>query len=320
MKEFNLEKLTKYPFLKEAKEYVASLGLTLGEIRTHQVYSESVELGRQRVHDALKGEVHLNQRDRLSQELCILSYAVARIIVNLTKNKAVISRYASVEAENIYGFLVDEKGEVLKEVMLDLNLGLDRNRMRYPKYLRLSTNLARSKAKWMLVNRIMDKGYVRVDESEIPLLLREAVRLRVMEPVDVRGVPSEFREMAKGVGFIRNQADVRIEQIRERALPPCITAMLASLESGSTSHNAMFILGTFFLGLGLDVDDVVKIFSRHPRFNEEKTRNQLGFLSGEKSSTRYNCPSCSKIKSYGLCKKECGVKHPLKYYRNNVRG
>ncbi|MEA3255291.1 MAG: hypothetical protein U9Q22_05605 [Candidatus Altiarchaeota archaeon] len=320
MKEFNLEKLAKYPFLKEAKEYVSSLGLTLDEIRTHQVYSEGVELGRRRVQDALKGEISLNQRDRLSQELCILSYAVARIIVNLTKNKAVISKYASVEAENIYGFLRDEKREVRKEVMLDLNLGLDRNRMRYPGYLRLSTNLARLNARWKLVNRVMDGGYVVVDESEIPLLLREAVRLRVMEPVDVRGVPSEFREMAKGIGFIRNRADVRIEQINERALPPCITAMLASLESGSTSHNAMFILGTFFLGLGLDVEGVVKIFSQHPRFSEEKTRNQLGFLSGEKGSTRYNCPTCSKIKSYGLCKKECNVKHPLQYYRNAVRG
>ena len=109
MEEFDLEKLARYPFLKDAKNYVASLNLTLAEIQKHPVYSASVDLGRQRVQDALNGRIKTDMKDKISQELGILSYAVARILVNLTGNRAVISRYASAEAENSYLFLRNEK-------------------------------------------------------------------------------------------------------------------------------------------------------------------------------------------------------------------
>lgn len=323
MRKFDLEKLARYPFLKEAKDYVSSLNLTLDEIKTHPIYSASVDLGRQRVQDALNGRIELNLEDGLSQELSILSYAIARILVNLTKNKTIVSRYASVEAENSYQFLRNEKGEILNEIMRDLNLSL-KNGMYFSEYLGLCKNLVRSDAKWRLVNRVMNKGYVEIDETEIPLLLREAIRLRIMEPIDIRGIPNEFKKISKKISsgfsaFIRKPMGVKIEQIDDKALPPCIKGMLASLESGNASHNEMFILGTFFLGLGLNVNDVMKIFSRHPNFSEEKTRYQLEFMAGEKGTTKYSCPSCAKIKSYGLCKAECEVKHPLQYYRNSLQ-
>jgi len=320
MKEFDLEKLARYPFLKETKDYVSSLNLTLDEIKTHPIYSASIDLGRQRVQDALNGRINPNLEDGLSQELSILSYAIARILVNLTKNMAIVSRYASVEAENSYQFLRNERGEILNEIMRDLNLHL-KNGVYFSEYLRLCKNLVRSDAKWKLVNRVVDKGYVEIDETEILPLLREAIRLRIMEPVDIRGIPNEFKEISKKISSefsaFRKPMNIKIEQIDNKALPPCIKGMLASLESGNASHNEMFTLGTFFLGLGLNIDGVVKIFSRHPNFSEEKTRYQLGFLAGEKGTTKYSCPSCAKIKSYGLCKAECGVKHPLQYYRTH---
>jgi DNA primase large subunit len=324
MKEFDLNKLARYPFLKEAKDYVASLNLTLDGIRGHPLYCASVDLGRQRAQDALKGTLNPNMDDRLSRELTILSYAIARILVNLTKNRILISRYASVEAENSYGFLIEESEEILREIMDDLDLELDsENRMHFSKYLGLCTHLAKSDAKWRLVNRIIEGGYVQIEETEIPLLLREAIRIRVMEPIGTKGIPDEFKKISAefSLPFDRKRGDVKIEQVDEGALPPCIQGMLTSLQLGSASHNGMFILGTFFLGLGLNADGVVRVFSRHPNFNEEKTRYQLEFLTGEKGTTQYSCPSCAKIKSYGLCKGECGVKHPLQYYRSaSARG
>jgi DNA primase large subunit len=319
MKEFDLEKLAKYPFLRESKDYVAALGLTLDEIRRHPLYSASIDLGRQRVHDALNGRIGLDLEGKLSKELSILSYVIARILVNLTNNRTIISRYARAEAENSYQFVRNEKKEIIDEIMKDLDLGVEKNRMYFSDYLRLCTNVTKSDPRWKLVNRVVDKGYVRIRETEIPVLLREGIRTMIMGPIDTKGVPNEFRNIAKGfTSFVRAPEDIRIEQVKDDALPPCIKFMLASLESGTTSHNEMFILGTFFIGLGLNVDDVVRVFSRHPSFNEEKTRYQLAFLSGEKGTTKYSCPSCVKVKSYGLCKAECGVKHPLNYYKMKV--
>jgi DNA primase large subunit len=94
---------------------------------------------------------------------------------------------------------------------------------------------------------------------------------------------------------------------------------MASLENGTISHNERFIIATFYIGAGLNIDGLLKVFSRFPNYNEEKTRYQLEFLTGEKGATKYNCPSCAKIKSYGLCKAECEVKHPLSYYLKNRR-
>jgi DNA primase large subunit len=97
--------------------------------------------------------------------------------------------------------------------------------------------------------------------------------------------------------------------------------MLSLLESGGASHNVMFILGTYFTHLGLSVDEAVELFRRSPHFSEEKTRYQLEFLAGENGGTRYSCPNCGKIKSYGLCEWDCGVKHPLSYgRRGNAKG
>ncbi len=94
--------------------------------------------------------------------------------------------------------------------------------------------------------------------------------------------------------------------------------MLSSLGAGNISHNSMFILGTFFIGLGLPVDEILKILSKFPKFDEEKSRYHIEFLAGEKSTIKYSCPSCAKIKSYGLCVNDCKVKHPLQFYRNRI--
>lgn len=315
----DLETIAKYPFLREAKDYVSSLNLTLEEIEDHPVYSPAVEMGRQRVLDALNGRIKTDLSDRISRELTILSYVIARILVNLTADGRIIFRYATAEARNAYEFLRNESEHVLRVIKEDINFRLDGNRMDFAHYLKLSKDLAGPE--WRLVNRIMSSGMVEIKKHEVPILLREAIRLKIMEPIDVKGVPENFRRMAKGLRTVTIEAprEIKIKEVNKGAMPPCISELLNSLEAGDISHNGMFILGTFFINLGLKVDDVVKIFSVYPKFNEEKSRYQIEFLAGDRGGTRYSCPTCAKIKSYGLCVSECGVKHPLQYYRDRGR-
>jgi len=312
----DLETIAKYPFLREAKDYVSSLNLTLEEIEDHPVYSSAVEMGRQRVLDALNGRIKTDLSDRISRELTILSYVIARILVNLIADRRIIFRYATAEARNAYEFMRNESEHVLRVIKEDINFRLDGNRMDFAHYLKLSKDLAGPE--WRLVNRIMSSGMVEIKKHEVPILLREAIRLKIMEPIDVKGVPENFRRMAKGLRTVTIEAprEIKIKEVNKGAIPPCISELLNSLEAGDISHNGMFILGTFFINLGLKVDDVVKIFSVYPKFNEEKSRYQIEFLAGDRGGTRYSCPTCAKIKSYGLCVSECGVKHPLQYYRN----
>ncbi|ODS42890.1 MAG: hypothetical protein MSIBF_06395 [Candidatus Altiarchaeales archaeon IMC4] len=304
-----LEFLAKYPFTNAAKDYVKKLGLSLDEIEGHPIYSASIETGRQRVAGA-----QANLDDKLSMDLEILGYAVGRILVNLTGDRVLIANYAKSEAENARMFMEQNPAD-FEGVAHDLGFEI-RGKIYLADYLSYSAGLKQDK--WRLVNRKIENGFVEVKKEDLPLLLGEAIRNRVAEPVKTEGIPKKLREIANQLKPAREQ-DIKVGKLNKKAIPPCISGMLASLGSGSASHNVMFILATFFTNLGLDTEQIVELFSVSPKFDAEKTRYQLSFLSGERGGTKYTCPTCATIKSYGLCATDCGVKHPLSYYRKNYR-
>jgi len=46
--------------------------------------------------------------------------------------------------------------------------------------------------------------------------------------------------------------------------------MTAALENGNISHNERFIIATFYIGTGLDIEGLIKVFSACPGYDEEK--------------------------------------------------
>ena len=315
----DLKILAKYPFLDEAKDYVSSLNLSMDEMQKHPIYSSSFKLGKQRVLDAINGKI-IEEIDNKYPELSIMSYAFARLLVNLNRNRFLKRVYATSEAERVYNYLKNENSDIVEKVTKDVGLNIVDNKVPLVDYLGLTSSLSIHEPRWKLINRSLDGGKVIIDKTEIPLLLREAIRLRVMGPVATKGVPNEFVEIAKNIHTgMAGPTSMKLDQVEENALPRCISNMLSMLESGDATHNVMFILGTFFVNLGLNTEDIVKIFSKSPKFDEKTTRYQLRFLTGERGRTKYSAPSCSKIRSYGLCDIDCKVKHPVSYYRNQLR-
>ncbi len=316
-----LQFLAKYPFLKETKDYVNSLNLNLNSLKTHPVYSAAMEQGKQRVIDAVNGTLVVGIEDKISVEFSILSYVTGRIFAHATKNKILLERYARGEAQQIFEFLREEKDENIKKIIVDLDIKIsDDNTIPFQQYLEFTKNLAKKDAKWKLVNRELESGKVKIKDSEIIPILTEAAREKILEPVQLTQVPKEFLSIAKNLNsLLTERQQISVKEVQDDALAPCIKAILKSLAAGEISHHGMFILATFFINLGIDKEKIVKIFSVFPKFSEEKTRYQIEFLSGEKSAVKYTCPGCDKIKFYGLCPQDCGVKHPLKYYRNRMR-
>lgn len=317
----NLEILAKYPFLSEAKDFVKSLNLSLDDILKHPVYSSSFELGRQRLLNSLNNRVSPDLEDRVGMELTILSYPIARILANLTKNQNVIRRYAQGEANSAYELLKSEDKRLVETIKRDLAFPVEGSRIKVLDYVRLSSNLARFDPRWRLVNRVVDRGNTSLSDSEVLALLREQIRSAVEEPVPLASVPDMLKKQAakvKDVTFTHHKS-MKIEQLDDAAIPPCIKELISLLESGNLNHNGMFILGTFFAGLGLTKEAILKIFERSPKYNETVAGYQLDFLMGSVGGTKYSCPSCPKIKSYGFCKQTCNVKHPLQYYRQHSR-
>ena len=311
----SLDTYAKYPFLSGARKHVESLGLSLSELAEHSIYSASVEAGRMRVVDALNNKLQATLGEGIELEINILSYPIARVIANLIGGNLALKRYARGEAERAYAFFRKEGKDVLGDVKADLSFPVKDGVVDFRDYLTLSTGLARHNHRWKLVDRILDKGVVKLSDAEELLLLREAVRIRVSEPLNVKNAPKKLTDIAEKIKSSTGFAETRItaKDLEGKELPPCIRHMLSVLEAGDASHNVMFILGTYFISLGLSVDEVVELFRCCPAFSEDKTRYQLEFLAGEKGSIKYSCPSCSKIKSYGLCEWECGITHPLQH-------
>ena len=105
-------------------------------------------------------------------------------------------------------------------------------------------------------------------------------------------------------------------------LPPCMKQILAAIQNGeNVPHVGRFALVAFLNSLKLDINDILKLFSSAPDYEEERTRYQVEHISGTMSSTSYKPPGCDKMRTYGICPSEeideiCKkTRHPLTYYK-----
>jgi DNA primase large subunit len=315
----NLQVMAKYPFLEESRKYVEGLSLTLEKIGEHPVYSAAINLGKQRILELLENRFKPEGDDKTDLELLMLSYPIARVLVHLLGNRILSARYANGEANRAYSLLKAEDKKTVDYIKRDLKLDLG-SETSLATYLSLASRLVREDPRWKLVNRTVHKGMVQLNEGDDMILLREAIRQKALEPVGIKNAPESLKKTLNElkVIFSAHVDEAKIDFLEEKALPPCIRYITGLLQKDEANHNARFILATFLAGLGLNEDRILKIFSKSPKYDEEKTRYQLEFLTGKKSSTKYTCPGCQTIKSYGLCKGECRVKHPQQYYRNNA--
>ena len=315
-----LRTLAKYPFLSDAKQYVEEIGLSIGEVGEHPIYSAAINLAKQRIIDLTNKEFKPELDEKTNLELLIISYPIARILVNLVGNNVLTTRYSKAEANMVFQYLKTEKKDVIKRIKEDLKLKVGVS-ISLTDYLNLTKDLVKKEPGWRIVNRKVGKGEVWLKKGEELILIGEAVRQKVMEPLKIKKPP---KSMEKALDGLREKFSAKIEEsevefLEDRAIPPCMRYIISLMQRSEANHNARFILATFLIGLGLREDDVIKMFSNSPKFDESKTRYQIQFLAGQKSNTRYTCPACITIKSYGLCKADCNVKHPQQYYRNNAR-
>ena len=316
-KKYDLNFLIKYPFLNETKEYVMSLNIKLAEIHAHPIYSAALDLARQRIGDAVESR-KTDYGDELP-ELVILSFPLARILANLTGSRTILNKFAEAEAKQMSKLISEEPDENVNKILDELKLNLNENKIYFTKYLKLASNLAKYREEFKLVNRVIENGFVKIDKEDKTALIKEAIKLKISEPIDAKNIPENFKNIARTLNTELSTEELKVEHVDKDALPPCITNMLLSMASGVVSHNSMFVLATFFINLNLDIASIVQVFSIFPKFNEEKTKYQIEFLAGVKSTTKYSCPACVTIKSYGLCPVDCGVKHPLHYYKDHMK-
>jgi DNA primase large subunit len=337
MMNMTLRTYARYPFLSDALNYVKTQGPSLEEIIADLAYERARARGKQRLIEAIeKGE--LAEPTLISEPDCImelLSYVIARIIVSAVGEPWLIRRYALAEAKSVSKRLEADDVQFVTQVATEFGFDVKLEpelRVHFTDFIKYAT--AMHKSEWKLINQHIEAGYVTLSKVRLARLIEEALKIRIERelpaPVDEnieRTFAATIRELR---GMVASKKRIftpqKFGKLVVSNLPPCIKQLVTSAQQGEhIPHLGRFTLASFLHAVGLSNDEILKLFSASPDFDEKKARYQVDHITGVISGTEYTPPECSTMKTYGLCinpDRMCEfdwLTHPLKYYRAKGR-
>lgn len=343
-----LSDMAKYPFIPEAAEYIRRLDFKIENLLEDD-YAPILSRAERRIVDALSTnppKVSYSPRE-YSEDIEIISFPVAIVLVSALANESVKRRYALAEAKRAYEILREESGEKIIEVARRFGWRIRTANERigsvkfdfalnFIDYLR---NISSFHEKdWKLVNRPVLRGEVYLSKQDVVRLLQEEIQRYIEAKIDpkVRSILPEG--ILKHVEGLRQTYAERISELPAGdisslssigvvgdAFPPCIRQLYEAAQSGRhISHIGRFTLTSFLIKVGMDKNMIVDLFRKSADFNERMTRYQIEHIAGERGSgTKYTPPKCDTLQTHGLCPGAddlCKrIKHPLAYYLRRMR-
>ena len=313
--------LAKYPFLKEAQDWVAGRTGTLEQFLSTTYGKIAARNGARRVIGAITGESIAGSGGQPGPEGGVFSYALARILVSCIRDRALIDRLTRFEAARAWGFLQEE--ETGKRAYVAASIGIDPEARELPvrEYVELVTQLREDR--WRLVNRQVSKGRVKLGGDDLEELIRERIRHLLQRqlplPVPARVCETLQPLLADITGSYQATILRDFGEVEEEAFPPCLQALVGAITAGTNlPHAGRFAIVAFLHNIGMKPVQIMEIFARAPDFDPEKTRYQVEHISG-RGGTEYTAPSCATLRTTGFCVNRDSlcerVNHPLSYYR-----
>jgi len=332
--------LAKYPFLDDAKSYVKNNELNVSEILDDPLYERARMVGVDRLGKSF------NDRDAGNRSLAgetdcimeILSYPIARMIAVCIGDTYFKRRYALGEAIHAYKNLINEPTSFLIQISKEFNINVKKDedtnliKIHFTDYLHYAPTRYKE---WKMINRELEKGYINISHKDLARLLQESLRARINDELDSLQCNNRiYKTFSTDIQRIQNTVMMHRKKIEAmpvgkldvEKLPPCMKDILAAIQSGeNVPHAGRFALVAFLNSLKLNTNNILKLFSTAPDYEEEKTRYQVEHITGDISSTSYKPPGCSKMRTYGICPVEkiddlCKQKrHPISYYRAKWR-
>jgi len=330
-----LSVLAKYPFLADTRQYIKDNGPSVVELLHDLPYERARLIGIERLDNAFKNR-DVGQRSLATDTDCImeiLSYPLARMVVVCIGDPYFKKRYALGEAHHVYTSLLDESTQFLLEIAEELNVTVrfdtENNKLSifFKDYLR---NAPTRYKEWKMVNRGINAGYLTISNKDLSRILLEVLRERINQELLARNCDTAASKVfVEDIKRFQNMLALQKKKIEAtpvgkvsiEKLPPCMKDILSAIQSGeNVPHMGRFALVAFLSSLKLNMNDILKLFSTAPDYQEDKTRYQVEHITGVSSSTEYKCPGCDKMRTYGICPMEkmddlCKkVRHPLTYY------
>ena len=300
----SLLRAARYPFTEEAKGYVKKL---IGE--GWRLNDYIIEKAKERIINAFNNKLpFFVEREDIEQEE-ILNYAVAKMIVSLTDDRYIIAKYSIGEAKRAKEYLVREDQETVNRVAKELGLEFVPDGEGYLLHFVQFIRNQPGSPEYLLINRDLRNGYVRITAEERIRILEEAIRRHVERKVKLTDPPASLVRAAEDVKASLPKPVRNIEK-RVGDIPPCIESLINDLyQHKNLSHMGRVFLTMYLHKAGWSDEEIIELFSNSPDFNIKITEYQVKYIS----SHDYSVPNCSTVQSYGLCVADCGIKNPLQY-------
>ena len=314
-----------FPFTGAARKIILAENLSLEGLPREVV--ERADLMVRHALDGKKYAPELKISDLLLQE--ILAFPVAKIVVSLAGQPQMYTKLASMVADSTLEFLDMAKDNKQEAISLasDLDIAFDFSENKaflvslpLQEFLKIPFKDPSLK----LVNQFVSKGQVFLDLNGFCRFLKEKAYSTVLSslPVKTEGIPLQLKKIALGV---KGEAKAREQKLFKaafkgklapEAFPPCIAQMYGQLASGQKiPHMANFTLATFLNSVGMPKVQMLALFRKSSNFKERVAGYQIDRIVAQ----NYAPPGCDKIKAYGNCTADCHVKHPLGFYRRQLR-
>ena len=334
--QFGNDDLAKYTFLPQAGDFIRAQGISITEIGNPE-YGKVLARAEERIQEAIKsGKV--SDRCDANREVEIMSFPVSLMLVKATKLDHLVSRYALAEALRVESLLNQERNDRIIEDIFSgfLGIALEHSTLQgFPKFrIPIADYVKRGgefhKPEWKLVNRIVQNGKVYLSQHDLTRLIREEIRLLIMErlkAISAPKLPDSLDSIVKQIiqATPTPRSAYTIINVQPENYPPCVRQALALLEKGeNVPHYGRFLMATYLLAAGKSVDDIMALFPKAPDFKASITKYQVEHIAGMKGGrTRYSVPSCQTLQTHSFCFKDpikCyDIRSPLQYPSRKVK-
>ncbi len=347
----------KYPFSAEARKTSQKMARDLGvlvDLLEEQENYYIVEEAEKRVYAALtQSQIRY---PTMENEKDVLIYPTARLIVEelgLPRLRALQAEAESKEAnrqlgkedsdlvielcKSSFNWSIESMGDINERSKLPLLLRTFEMKIRFENYLEVAPGF--HSEEWSLINRYLDKGWIPIRRSELDRLISGKFKQLVMEgrfdipKMSRRLIEAVQRIEAETKGRIRQAEPVKMTETVVSAFPPCIQKMYDDSIRGDVnlSHDARFALAAFLLKIGMEENEVEKVFSTSPDKNISLIEYQVRHIASKRSmgveDEGYTPPGCKKMQVNNLCPVYLGtasdplceyILNPLAFYQTRA--
>ena len=304
-----------YCFSKDAKNLWK-------KIKVNEINEETIRYCINRIIDTIKNPQDVDIDP--NRELYL--YPIVKIL--LSKKPSILKKFAEKEKQRIIFTLKNQPQDLVFSVFCDIFDCYDDEDFFYVDvidYIKKTQGLNRQSVSEgvVIIPKYFKKGSLKKISDKVIECISDHVFLLLKDPIKevppgfekyINNFNNLFFDESKDLDFVKLPFDVN-------KLPPCIKKIYSDLINGEkVPHMARFVIATFLINIGLEKEKIVDIFRNQENFNEKRTLYHIEYLMGEKGCGKKRmCPNCDKIKEYGLCVSDCGVKNPLVLYNRNLK-